>query len=75
MGWFGKPENKEERVSSRRSYRLEKIKALTAKAYAVAAKRKWLVLMMALGIAIYFIITSGGGFSLVGIGEKIKSFF
>jgi len=75
MGWFGNSENKEEKVSSRRSYRLEKIKALTAKAYAVAAKRKWLVLMMALGIAIYFIITSGGGFSLGGIGEKIKSFF
>jgi hypothetical protein len=75
MGWFGKSESKEEKVSSRRSYRLEKIKALTAKAYAVAAKRKWLVLMMALGIAIYFIITSGGGLSFLGIFEKAKSFF
>ena len=75
MGWFGKSEDKEEKVSSRRSYRLERIKALTAKAYAVAAKRKWLVLMMALGIAIYFIITSGGGFSFVGVLEKIKGLF
>jgi len=75
MGWFGKSENKEERVSSRRSYRLEKIKALTAKAYAVAAKRKWLVLMMALGIAIYFIVTSGGGLNFLGMFDKVKSFF
>ena len=75
MGWFGKSEGREERIGSRRSYRIEKIKALTAKAYAVAAKRKWLVFMMALGIIIYFIITSGGGFSFVGIVEKIKGFF
>ena len=82
MGWFGnsedkkkRTEDKKKRTESRRSYRLEKIKALTAKFYAVAAKRKWLVLMMALGIAIYFIITSGGGFSFVGMFDKVKSFF
>tara|TARA_R110000824_G_C15222850_1_gene677705 strand:- start:3580 stop:3813 length:234 start_codon:yes stop_codon:yes gene_type:complete len=75
MGWFGKSEDKEERVSSRRGYRLEKIKALTAKAYAVAAKRKWLVLMMALGIAIYFIVTSGGGLNFLGMFNKVKSLF
>jgi len=82
MGWFGSPEDKEakrktreERAAKRRQWRLDKIKALTAKFYAVAAKRKWLVFMMALGIMIYFIITSGGGFSFVGIIEKIKGFF
>ena len=60
---------------ARRDYRIEKIHALKEKFYAVAAKRKWLVLMMALGIAIYFIITSGGGLSFLGIFEKAKSFF
>lgn len=53
-------EERANRKTDKRSYRLEKIKALTAKFYAVAAKRKWLVFMMALGIAIYFIVSSGG---------------
>ena len=53
-------EERANRKTNKRSYRLEKIKALTAKFYAVAAKRKWLVFMMALGIAIYFIVSSGG---------------
>ena len=75
MGWFGNREGKEKRTESRRKYRLEKIKALTDKFYAVAAKRKWLVLMMALGIAIYFIITSGGGFSFMGMFDTFKGFF
>ena len=75
MGWFGKSEEKKKKREDRRKYRLEKIKALTAKFYAVATKRKWLVFMMALGIIIYLIITSGGGFSFVGITEKIKGFF
>jgi len=81
MGWFGNREgregreDREKRTENKRNYRLEKIKALTAKFYAVAAKRKWLVLMMALGIAIYFIITSGGGFSFMGMFETVKGFF
>ena len=78
MSWFGNREDREDRkkrTDSRRKYRLEKIKALTAKFYAVAAKRKWLVLMMALGIAIYFIITSGGGFSFMGMFDTVKGFF
>ena len=66
---------REEKRGSKRGYRIEKIKALTAKAYAVATKRKWLVFMMALGIAIYFIITSGGGFSFMGTFETVKGFF
>jgi len=82
MGWFGSPEDREKKRKAReerrakwRQWRLEKIEALTKKFYAVAAKRKWLVFMMALGIIIYFIVTSGGGFSFVGIIEKIKGFF
>ena len=66
-----KKEDRKEKVQNRRSYRLEKIKEVTAKAYAVAKKRKWLVFMMGLGIIIYFIITSGGGFSFVGIVETV----
>jgi len=68
-------EERDKRTDKRRQWRLDKIKALTAKFYAVAAKRKWLVFMMALGIAIYFIITSGGGFSFMGMFDTVKGFF
>ena len=82
MGWCGSPEEREKRKKERdkrravsRQWRIDKINALTEKFYAVAAKRKWLVFMMALGIAIYFIVTSGGGFSFLGIFEKVKGIF
>ena len=81
-GLFGNSEEREKRRKEKderrvkwRQWRIDKIDALTKKFYAVAAKRKWLVFMMALGIIIYFIITSGGGFSFVGILEKIKGIF
>jgi len=48
-----------ERVENRRSFRLEKIAALTQKFYAVAAKRKWLVFMIVAAIAAYLIIFKG----------------
>ena len=48
------------RLEKKRAFVIERINALTKKFYAVAAKRKWLVFMMALGIAIYFIVSSGG---------------
>ena len=70
-----KKKSRLDRVENRRNFRLEKIAALTQKFYAVAAKRKWLVFMMVLGIVIYFIITSGGGFSFLGIFQKIKGLF
>ena len=60
------------RKEDRRNYKLEKIRELTKKFYAVATKRKWLVIMMGLGITIYFIMTSGGGFSFMGILDKLK---
>ena len=66
---------REEKRGSRRDYRIEKIKALTAKAYAVASKRKWLVYMIGLGIAVYFILTSGVGGGLGGMVETVKGFF
>jgi len=67
--------DRDERVEDRRNYRLDKIAALTKKFYAVATKRKWLVFMMALGIIIYFIVTSGGGMNFLGIFNKFKGFF
>ena len=64
-------DSRSEARDKRKGWRIEKIKAATAKAYAVATKRKWLVFMMALGIAIYFIISSGGGSSIL---NTVKSF-
>ena len=66
--------NREETRETRRSYRIEKIKALTAKFYAVAAKRKWLVFLIGICIIAYMVITSGG-ISFSGIIQKIKGFF
>jgi len=63
------------KTESRRGYRLDKIKALTAKAYAVATKRKWLVFMLGLAIILYFIFSSGGFGGLGGLIEKVKGFF
>jgi len=68
-------QDKEDKTEGRRSYKLDKIKALTAKAYAVATKRKWLVYLLGLGIALYFIFSSGGFSGLGGILEKVKGFF
>ena len=69
-----KKEDRADRSSSRRSYRLDKIKAATAKAYAVATKRKWLVFLIGIALIAYLVISSGGiGFG--GIIEKVKSFF
>ena len=66
---------REERKQKSRQWRIDKINALKEKFYAVAAKRKWLVFMMGLGIIIYFIVTSGGGVGFGGILDKIKGLF
>ena len=68
-------EDKADKSSSRRSYRLDKIKAVTAKAYAVATKRKWLVFLIGIALIAYFVISSGGLGGLGGIVEKVKGFF
>ena len=70
-----KPKNetkKEDRIDkkkSKREYRIERIKAITAKALAVAKKRKWLVFLIGIGIAAYFVISSG---SFSGVFNTIK---
>ena len=44
-----------EKKDSRRSFRLARIQEVTAKAYAVAAKRKWLFLMIVAVIVGYLV--------------------
>tara|TARA_R110000744_G_scaffold339980_1_gene445136 strand:+ start:186 stop:440 length:255 start_codon:yes stop_codon:yes gene_type:complete len=66
-----KRDNKNKAAAERKLYKLEKIKLLTAKSVAVASKRKWLVILIATGIAAYFILSSNAG----GILTKIKTFF
>ena len=66
-----------EKVSDRRTFRLDKIHAIKDKFYAVAAKRKWLIFIIAAAIVAYLVIFKGG-FSFgggSGILEKIKGFF
>ena len=48
-----KRQDKANKVRDRRAYRIEKIKALTAKFYAVATKRKWLVFLIGAVIAAF----------------------
>ena len=66
---------KEERRKKRAekwNYRIDRIKALTAKALAVAKKRKWLVFLIGAGIAAYYFISSG---NIGGVLDIIKGFF
>jgi len=55
----------------KRDFKIEKIKAITAKALAVGTKRKWLVFMIVSAIAAYLIFKGGLG----GVPEIIKGFF
>ena len=67
-----KQEKRNKKRSERWQYRIDRIKALTAKALAVAKKRKWLVFLIGAGIAAYYLITSG---SMSGAFDIIKCFF
>ena len=69
-----KKEDKVEKKESKRDYRLEKISAVKEKAYAVAAKRKWLFFIIAGAIVAYLVIFKGG-FGGGDILTKIKGFF
>jgi hypothetical protein len=68
-------DEREEKTESKRDYKLDKIKALTAKATAVAKKRKWLVFMIALGLVAYLVISKSGLGGGGGVLEIIKGFF
>ena len=54
---------------ARRDYRIDKINALKEKFYAVAAKRKWLFLIIAAAVVAYLVFsyTGFGGSMLSGI--------
>jgi Fe-S-cluster containining protein len=64
-----KKEDRIDKKKSKREYRIERIKAITAKALAVAKKRKWLVFLIGIGLAAYFAISSG---KLSGVFDMIK---
>ncbi len=53
---MAKEKKTSEKKQDRRSFRLDKISAMTAKAAAVATKRKWLFLVIIAAIAAYFFI-------------------
>ena len=78
MPLFKKKQDKDkplnDKKESRRDFRLAKIQEVTAKAYAVANKRKWLFFVIAGAIVAYLLI-SKGGLGGGGILEKIKGFF
>ena len=68
-------EDRERRRKEKWQYKLERIRLITAKALAVAKKRKWLVLLIGAGIAAYSIISSGGFGGMGGIIDKLKGLF
>ena len=72
--WSERKEARANKVEEKRDYKLDKIEAQEDKAYAVAAKRKWLAIIMALGLVIYFVVFKGG-FSFGGIGSALKGLF
>jgi len=70
-----KKQEKADKAKERRDFRIEKIKALTAKALAVGTKRKWLVFMIVAAIAAYLIIFKGGFSFGGGWLDTIKGLF
>ena len=72
--WSERKEARANKVEEKRDYKLDKIEAQEEKAYAVAAKRKWLAIIMALGLVNYFVVFKGG-FSFGGIGSALKGLF
>jgi N12 class adenine-specific DNA methylase len=70
-----KNKGRDEKKENKQTFKLEKIREVTAKAYAVATKRKWLVFLIGIGLVAYFVISSGGLGGIGGMIDKIKSFF
>jgi len=72
--WSERKSARANKVEEKRDYKLDKIEAQEEKAYAVAAKRKWLAIIMALGLVIYFVVFKGG-FSFGAVGSALKGLF
>jgi len=66
-----KREVRAEAKVTKKAGKVDLILAKAQLALAKAEKRKWLVFLLGFGIAIYFIMSSGGG---LGIMEKVKGF-
>ena len=66
-----KREVRAEAKVTKKAGKVDLILAKAQLALAKAQKRKWLVFLLGFGIAIYFIMSSGGG---LGIMEKVKGF-
>lgn len=74
-GKSDKEKKREERARKKKErwdHRVDRIKAATAKALAVAKKRKWLVFLIGIGLLAYFTISTG---SFSGILQTVKGLF
>tara|TARA_R110001583_G_scaffold182267_1_gene339954 strand:- start:893 stop:1162 length:270 start_codon:yes stop_codon:yes gene_type:complete len=72
--WSERNKARAEKVAAKRDFKIDKLEGQEQKAYAVAAKRKWLAIIMSLALVIYFVVFKGG-FSFGGIGSVLKGLF
>lgn len=64
-------DDKTENKVTRTDAKVSLVEAKALKAEMVARKRKWLVILIGIGLAAYYAITSGG-LNLGGLLEKVK---
>jgi len=62
-GMYGKPNADRKEIKT--AAKTEKTELKIRLAQAKATKRKWLAILLGLGIAIYFIVSSGSGLSVL----------
>tara|TARA_R110000796_G_scaffold74139_2_gene166515 strand:+ start:2560 stop:2829 length:270 start_codon:yes stop_codon:yes gene_type:complete len=72
--WNDRNQAKTDKVAAKREFKIDKLEGQEQKSYAVAAKRKWLAIIMGLALVIYFTIFKGG-FSFGGVGSALKGLF
>jgi hypothetical protein len=72
--WSERNKVRTEKLAAKREFKIDKLEGQEQKSYAVAAKRKWLAVIMSLALVIYFVVFKGG-FSFGGIGSVLKGLF
>jgi len=72
--WSARNKSRTEKLATKREFKIDKLEGQEQKSYAVAAKRKWLAVIMSLALVIYFVVFKGG-FSFGGIGSVLKGLF
>jgi len=72
--WSERNKARTEKLAAKREFKIDKLEGQEQKSYAVAAKRKWLAVIMSLALVIYFVVFKGG-FSFGGIGSVLKGLF